>query len=203
VIRATSKGGTIRAPAVGRGRVFVSAVKTFLRQHAGLAVLVCSLTPAIPSAAQTVAEPALKAAFLVNFVRFTQWSTTAIAPGAPVVLCVSDGAVAEALEGIAAEQVVDGRPLVVRRTALDASWTGCALAYVHRLDKRGARHWLTGVPAGVLTVSDADNFATEGGIIQLFAVDGRMRFAINVDEADRRGIRLSAKLLQLARIVRD
>lgn len=168
-----------------------------------LAALLTLAALASPAAAQTVAEPALKAAFLVNFVRFTQWSAGALPPGAPVVLCVSDVAVAAELESIATEQVIDGRPLIVRRTPLDAAWSSCAVAYVHGLDRRRSRSWLEGMPAGILTVSDADNFATEGGIIQLFAVDGRMRFAINVEEADRRGIRLSAKLLQLARIVRD
>lgn len=168
-----------------------------------LAALAATLGAARPAVAQSVAEPALKAAFLVNFVRFTQWSAGTIAPGAPVVLCVSDSAVADALEGIAAAQLVDGRPLVVRRTAPEMPWAGCAVAYVHGLDKRRSRRWLAGVPTGILTVSDADDFAIEGGIIQLFAVDGRMRFAVNVDEADRRGIKLSAKLLRLARIVRD
>jgi hypothetical protein len=170
---------------------------------APLVVLVAILSVATPASAQTVSEPALKAAFLVNFAKFTQWPQGGLARGAPIVFCASDDAVADALDAVAAVQMIEQRPLVVRRTAPDAAWTDCTVAYVHGLDKRRLRTWLAGLPAGVLTVSDIDDFATQGGIIQLFAVDGRMRFAINVDESDRRGIRLSAKLLQLAHIVRD
>lgn len=180
----------------------VSPFSTHVFRFVAALALVAGLVCPRPAAAQAVTEPALKAAFLVNFVKFTQWPIEQLPPGAPVVLCVSDAAVAEALGTVAAQEV-DGRRLVVRPIAPDAAWTGCTVAYVHGLDRRRTQAWLAAMPPGVLTVSDLDDFAAHGGIIQLIAVDGRMRFAVNVSEADRRRVRLSAKLLQLARIVRD
>ena len=50
----------------------------------------------------------------------------------------------------------------------------------------------------VLTVSDADDFTKQGGIIQLRLVDRKIRFEINVDAAERAGLNISSKLLSLA-----
>ena len=57
--------------------------------------------------------------------------------------------------------------------------------------------------ASILTVGDGEDFARGGGVIGLFIEDGRMRFAINSDAAQRAGLRLSSKLLSLAKIVKE
>jgi hypothetical protein len=55
----------------------------------------------------------------------------------------------------------------------------------------------------VLTVGDGRGFAQAGGIIELYVEAARIRFAINVDAAERSGVRLSSRLLGLAKVVRD
>ena len=55
----------------------------------------------------------------------------------------------------------------------------------------------------MLTVSDAARFAQTGGMVELFIEDGRMRFAVNVDALQRARVRLSSRVLALAKIVRD
>jgi hypothetical protein len=55
----------------------------------------------------------------------------------------------------------------------------------------------------VLTVGTSDQFARSGGMVGLFVEDGRMRFAINPDAAQRSGVRLSSRLLALAKLVKD
>ena len=55
----------------------------------------------------------------------------------------------------------------------------------------------------VLTVSDTARFAQTGGMVELFVEDGRMRFAVNVDALQRARVRLSSRVLTLAKIVRD
>jgi hypothetical protein len=57
--------------------------------------------------------------------------------------------------------------------------------------------------ASVLTVSNGSEFVRLGGIVGLFVDQGRMRFAINPDAAQRAGLRLSSRLLQLAKILKD
>ena len=60
---------------------------------------------------------------------------------------------------------------------------------------------LCGAP--VLTVSDGAELIRSGGSIGLIVEEGRMRFAINPDAAHRAGLRLSSRLLQLAKISTD
>jgi hypothetical protein len=52
-------------------------------------------------------------------------------------------------------------------------------------------------------VSDREHFAQSGGIAGLFVEQGRMRFAINVEAAQRCRLRISSRLLSLAKIVKD
>jgi hypothetical protein len=53
----------------------------------------------------------------------------------------------------------------------------------------------------VLTVSDPKGFSKAAGIVELYVEGGRMRFAINLDAAVHSGLRLSSRLLGLAKII--
>ena len=53
----------------------------------------------------------------------------------------------------------------------------------------------------VLTVSDIENFAQSGGIIGFINIEDKVRFEINVNAAERADLEISAKLLNLAKIV--
>lgn len=55
----------------------------------------------------------------------------------------------------------------------------------------------------VLTISDTSDFAEHGGIIQLVWQKDHIGFVINVDAANRAGLKINASLLALAQIVHD
>lgn len=57
--------------------------------------------------------------------------------------------------------------------------------------------------APVLLVGESEGFAARGGVINLYTEDGRIRFEINRKAAERRGLRLSSRLLRLARLVAE
>jgi hypothetical protein len=69
--------------------------------------------------------------------------------------------------------------------------------------RRGAERLGSLKTLPVLTVSDRKGFAESGGIIELYVDGGRVRFAINVDAVERSGLRLSSRLLGLAKVIRD
>jgi hypothetical protein len=52
-----------------------------------------------------------------------------------------------------------------------------------------------------LTVGDVDGFAAAGGMIGFVFEQNRVRFEINPGAAEQAGIRINAKLLNLARII--
>jgi hypothetical protein len=153
-------------------------------------------------AAQGVTPAAIKAAFLLNFAKFSGWP--ADASTGPLMMCVvGDDEVAQALGETVKGQTVNGRPLTVRSATLDVSLRSCQILYIGEAPAPRVAETLTALEAApVLTVSDAHRFASRGGMIEVYLDDDRMRFAINVDAAHRAGLQLNARLLALARIVR-
>ena len=55
--------------------------------------------------------------------------------------------------------------------------------------------------SSVLTVADMDNFIGSGGMIQFVVEDARVRVAIDVGATSRARLKVSSKLLSLARTV--
>jgi hypothetical protein len=138
----------------------------------------------------------VKAAFLYNFVKFVEWP--APATSAPLVICVAGRRVFDTLlEDLVRGEVVNGRP-VTARTILEPD-AACDVVFVPEGAAFGAYlRAARGRP--VLTVGETDEFTAQGGIVR-FYLDGRnVRFEINPVAADQAGLRISSRLLQLARI---
>jgi hypothetical protein len=165
---------------------------------------VCVLTSS--TSGQTVTAPALKAAFLYNFAKFTEWPADALAPGTPLALCViDDRSVSEALVDLTRGRTIDGHALVVSTMKRDSpALASCRLLFVSGLDATQSGALLESVAGNpVLTVGDLDQFAQIGGVAGFFFENDSLRFAINLDAAKRAGVHLSSKLLSLAKIVKD
>jgi YfiR/HmsC-like len=152
---------------------------------------------------QSVSAPQLKAAFLLNFARFAEWPD--LAPDAPLLLCVfGDKPVLNALTAAARGQRVERHSIQVSELDGGAPWTTCQMIFVGGPDLPGVEPALIAIRTSpVLTVSDHSRFAQSTGMVELFAEGGRMRFAVNVSSVQRARLRLSSKLLSLAKIVRD
>lgn len=181
--------------------MIIRVVRASMPAVLATAGLMLVLTP-IGARAQGASESALKAAFLYNFAKFAQWP--ADAAGGPLTICVAgDTAIADALDGTVKGRSVDGREVTVSRVKPDGM-RACHVLYVTGLDQKHTQQMideLTGAP--VLTVSDREQFAQSGGIAGLFVEGGKMRFAINVEAAQRARLRISSRLLTLAKIVKD
>jgi hypothetical protein len=168
----------------------------------GVLALLCG-----PIRAETPpSEYEVKAAFLFNFARFVEWPPAAFAAAnSPIVLGLyGEDPFGEDLTRIIAGKTANGRPFVIRRCERPADLKSCHMAFISSSEKRNlpqAMDALKGLP--VLTVGETDRFAESGGIINFVIDKNRVHFEINVDAADRAGLRMSSKLLSLARIKRD
>jgi len=178
------------------------------RQLAGLvlaAAVVSAEVMPVDAAGAVDGAPnaAIKAAFLLNFAKFAEWP--ALPPDARITLCVvGSDEIARALSDIVRVQSISGHALQVAQPSDSAMWPTCQVLFISDSELRkaaGALQYLQPLP--VLTVSDGKAFSQAGGIVELFVEGGRMRFAINVDSADRSGVRLSSRLLGLAQVVRS
>jgi hypothetical protein len=154
---------------------------------------------------QSAAASSVKAAFLYNFAKFAEWPAEALAPGQRLALCViGDNTVADALEQTIKGRAHEGHELTVQIVHADATLRSCHLVYVDGADAARSMQVLAAVKGSpVFSVGDARRFAEDGGVAQLALENDRMRFSVNVSAAERARLRLSSKLLSLAKIVRE
>jgi len=171
---------------------------------ATLAVAVAfTAAPATATAADSASDIAVKAALLFNFAKFAEWPS--LAAGASILVCVvGDDGIAAALVETVRGQNISGHPLEVRRSPDSGAWRECHVMFIAEAETRRFAGGLGGIKMlPVLTVSDGKGFAQAGGIIELYIESGRMRFAINLDAAESSGLRLSSRLLGLAKVIRN
>jgi hypothetical protein len=147
----------------------------------------------------------VKAAYLLNFGRFTTWPSAAdTADSDPFSLClIGADPFGVALETTVAGETIDGRPVAIRRIAAPSDAAACRIVFVGALKAAELTRLLRQLDgAPTLTVSDAPQFLEHGGMIQ-FVLDGsRVRFAVDLSATSRAGLMLSSSLLRVAASVR-
>ena len=146
----------------------------------------------------------VKAVFLINFLSFAEWpAAKAVAPPARFTIAIlGDPSFASIVERAAVGRSVNGRAIAVQAVetpeqAARAHLVFIAASHAHRLP--AVLRALA--DASVLTVGDTDGFAQEGVAINLYTFDNRVRIEVNGTAAARAGVKLSASLMRLARIV--
>lgn len=135
---------------------------------------------------------------------FVEWPAGAFAsPDAPLVIgVVGKNPVEDTLTHAARGQRVKGRRIEVRNVKEDDELGSCQVVFliqsVAALTDDILRR-LRGRP--VLTVSDQNNFARQGGVIGLVLVDQKVSMEFNLDSARAAELKLSSQLLRTARAV--
>jgi len=145
-------------------------------------------------AAETVPEPAVRAALVFNFLKFTEWPATANgSPHLQLCIAASDAELITALESLNARQI-RGKALL---TTTFRQQTDCAVIYVdshqrwNGIEKPALTH--------ALTIGGYTGFVNDGGMIEIVLQSGGSRFDINLGEAKRAGLRFYPQMLKLAR----
>lgn len=146
-------------------------------------------------------EYEVKSAMLVNFTRFVDWPPSLFSkPGQPLVIGVlGPDPFGQALDEVAREKIVNGRAIQVRRFDSWPPPEPVHVLFVGKIERRKMKG-LFGSLGGqtILTVSDSDGFAGQGGMIGLTIEEGKVKFEVNLEAAERGGLKLSSKLLRLA-----
>jgi hypothetical protein len=150
--------------------------------------------------AQEVTAPALKAAFLFNFVKFTTWPQDVLPDAAPLLMCVVNApAIGSALGDAVQGRVVAGHAIRVAQPADIPGLRGCHVLFVSGPRSAALKVMAAVRETPVLTVSDMPSFVDEGGIAQFHLQQGQLRFAFGIDAARAARLQISSKLLALAR----
>jgi hypothetical protein len=154
-------------------------------------------------------EYQLKAAFLLNFAKFVDWPPGSFAsPESPFLVCVIGGdPFGHALEEYLLGRKIGGRSVQIARfpnLKYAAQSRSCQIVFLSASVRRHFREVMENFRGtSVLLVGDTPGFATSGATIEFTLEENHVRFLINPDAAGRAGLRVSSKLLSLAKIVHD
>jgi YfiR/HmsC-like len=161
-------------------------------------------TPACPED-YTPTEYEIKAAFLYNFSRFVEYPHDFLSSRGSLNLCIlGDDPFGPAANIIMDETAEDERKISINRIKTSKELSGCHMLFVSSSEKNNVAKIMESL-AGmhILTIGDTVGFAQKGVIINFFLERNKVRFEINIHAANRAGLRISSKLLNLARIVHD
>jgi hypothetical protein len=170
-----------------------------------LIVAALILTPiCFQNRTQSPTEYQIKAAYLFNFLKFVDWpENQPVDPlGKWVIGIVGDSPVGGALSRLAEGKNVLGRELQIKKLQSTDNLRGCNILFISESERKQLPAILTALRgSSVMTVADMDKFVQSGGMVQLDMGDARVRVTIDVGATDRAHLKVSSKLLALARSV--
>ena len=160
------------------------------------------------AAQDALLQSRIKAAYLFNFAKFVDWPTQALPEAtSPIIVGLLGKDVFEGeLERSVSAKSINGRPLVIRRFPEGEDFRSCHILFISPSEKRRVPQILERLKGtSVLTVSEIEQFSAlgSGGMITFFRQQNTIKFEINLDNAEKAGLKISSKLLQVAKVIRS
>ena len=162
----------------------------------------------LPNAnAQKYSEYEVKAAYLYNFIKFIQWPATAFETKDSefVIGIYGYDPFKNTLKEVLANNTVQNRKLVIKYFKTPDEIKNCHLLFISDVDEEELSIIIKKInKTPVLTVgNNIKNFCLLGGIINFTKQDAKHRFVINNNQAVNANLKISSKLLFLAKTISD
>ncbi len=154
--------------------------------------------------AQNYTEYEIKAAFVCNFAKFSEWPDAKFKTDTSSIVLglIGDEPFGESLYRIAKNVQVNNRKLLVRKIENLSQLSEIHILYIGKVDAPTLLNYVNLSPKhSVLTISELKGFCQMGGIINFSKEKVKYGFEISDKQAQRSKIIISAKLLKLATII--
>ena len=152
----------------------------------------------------STAENRVKANFLAKVPSFIEWPEEALPSGpAPFVICI----IGDLSLGLPLSESVRGVTLHEKRAEIRSVHTeqelhSCHILFVSRFERKRYDRVLGSVRGlNVLTIGETPEFLDAGGIVSFSMQQETLQFDVNLDEANKAHLKISSRLLALARHV--
>ncbi|HCT40340.1 MAG TPA: hypothetical protein DF427_04020 [Moraxellaceae bacterium] len=140
-------------------------------------------------------EADIKAAFIYNFAKFVEWPEGTFADSKDrLLLCTQGDTVLARKLRLLAGREAQGRTIEVRPLAGAEAISGCHILLTPSSGEALGH-------SATLTISESTGTARPNSMINLFVDANRVQFSVNLPATQQAGIKVSARLLQLARTV--
>jgi hypothetical protein len=170
---------------------------------AAVAVIVAASVAfcALVGVAQEPLEDEVKAVFLFNFAKYVDWPSTPRGSSAMLRICVpANPSFLAIVREAVRDEVINGRPLqATGLEGLDGA-RQCDILYVGTASTADAAAWI-GAVRGRNTLTVGDGKLAEGVVIAFVRDNDRLRFDVNRAAAATQNLKISSRLLGLARRV--
>jgi YfiR/HmsC-like len=179
---------------------FVSRV--LLRVATELSLFLISLS--VSAQVYVAAEYRAKANYLANFPSFVEWPPEALPEGkAPFLVCVfGDFPFGTFLAETTRGAMVHNRPIEIRWIRKPQELSSCQILFISHSEQKRYSQALDAVRGHVvLTVGETPEFLEAGGILSFSTQQGALQFDVNLEAADKAHLKISSRLLALARHV--
>lgn len=172
----------------------------------GAFVLLLSLSLiGFPTAkAATFEESQIKAAFLFHFFDFIKWPNlpTEETNQSMVFCALDEGPVEHALRELLLAPQARNSTIQFKLISDPSETSACNYLFISSANKHLISRFIENTfGKAILTVSDSEGFALQGGMIELVRKGTRVRVLINIQNVTNHGLKVSSKLLRLATII--
>ena len=148
-------------------------------------------------------EYQVKALFLLNFIKYVDWPSDALAgPNDPIVIgTIGQNDLYDELQHAAAGKTINGRALVIKHFADGDDLRPCAILFISSSeDSRLGKIMAQTGGSPILTVGEDDDFLQKGGIINLDLKDSKIHLEVNLKAARQVNLEISSRLLSVAEV---
>jgi len=155
--------------------------------------------------AETAGEYQVKAAFFYHFANFVDWphSTFAATKGHLRICVMGQDPFGPTLDATLSKKSVRDHPFEILRNPPTSQLQHCHVLYLPASASSQIHALRPHVAKGdVLTVGETLAFMKQGGMVQFFLDDQKIQFAVNTDAVNQTQLKVSSKLLRLAKIYR-
>jgi hypothetical protein len=169
-----------------------------------VAAAFCASVLAPSNAAQAAGEDQFKAAYLLNFARYTEWPKEAFPSDAsPIRICVlGSESFFETVRKTVGDRTAGDRRVEVEARSGPAGAGECHIFYLGASHEETASAVIAEASgSNVFTVAGWPGFAKQGGTANFFLEGKKVRFAINSNVASKEELQISSRLLRIAKIV--
>lgn len=166
------------------------------------ALVLAVLCGAVALRSEQLPEYQVKAEFIERFTRFIEWPRGAPSGGTFIIGVLGNDPFRGYLDKMASERKIKGRPIEIRRFRDIAETGSCHIVFISSSERVRLPAILArtdGHP--ILTIADSSGFASSGVLVNFYTSGDTVRFEMNEPAIERSGLRVSAKLLKLARLV--
>jgi hypothetical protein len=148
-------------------------------------------------------EYQLKAVFLYNFTQFVEWPANSFTSDqAPMTIGIlGTDPFGSYLEETIAGEKINGHPLRIQHYNTVEEIGVCQILFINVADKNKREQIIAKLKGrNILTVSDAPDFLSQGGMIRFFTRQDKIKLQVNLEETKTANLVISSKLLRLVEI---